>query len=385
MTKHRFTVHRFAHVAFIPLVLVLSMAMFACGDSEPADESVAPTVETVAPTETPETVPTDTPAPPQDTPVPTQPASGSPPETPTPTEVPAATAAPTAEPTSVPEPSPDIYPLEIRDMMGRPVIIAAKPTRIVSISPTATEMLYIAGGTAIARDSSSTFPSEVQTLPDVGGAYSPSFETIAAQRADLILIEALTQARFVEPLSQFGAPVVAVRATSLDDVATGILLIGQIIDNNDAAEEAAENISTRVSSSVESAEAGGSVLILISDADRNLYAAKPQSYPGAIASMFQLSNPAADLPDSGTFPGFALVSAEQVLGMDPDYLFTITPAPEPVPRLSTVLPRIPGFSTLSSISSGRIHELDHVIFLRNQGPRIAEAAEAMAELVGASQ
>ncbi len=269
-------------------------------------------------------------------------------------------------------------------MMGRTVEIAAEPTRIVSISPTATEMLYVAGGTAIARDSSSTFPSEVVDLPALGGAYSPNFESIAAQGADLIIIEALTQGRFLEPLSQLGAPVVAVRATSLEDVTTGIRLIGQIIDNVEAADQAAQDIAERVLASVEGVGEGRSVLILISDADRNLYAAKPQSYPGAIAAMLLLSNPAADLPDSGTFPGFALISAEQLLTIDPDFLFTITPAPEPAPRLSAMLPRIPGFSQLGAISSGQLHEIDHVIFLRNPGPRIAEAVETMAEIIGSS-
>ena len=263
--------------------------------------------------------------------------------------------------------------------------IPAEPTRIVSISPTATEMLYIAGGTAVARDSSSTFPPDVLDLPELGGAYSPSFEAIAAQRADLILIEALSQARFLEPLMQFGVPVVAVRATSLDDITTGIRLVGQIIGTDEQAGQAAQEIAERVAASVGDASGGKSALTLISDADRNLYAAKPQSYPGAIAAMFGLENPAAGLPDSGSFPGFALVSAEQLFTMNPDYLFTITPAPEPAPRLSATLPRIPGFSNLGAISSGQMHELDHVIFLRNQGPRIAEAVEAMAGLLGGSQ
>ena len=201
----------------------------------------------------------------------------------------------------------------------------------------------------------------------------------------MILIEALTQARFLEPVSQLGVPVVAVRATSLDDVTASIRLIGQIIESDEIAEQAAQDISARVLSSVEGQGQGGSALILISDADRNLYAAKPQSYPGAIASMLQLSNPAANLPDSGTFPGFALISAEQMLTMDPDYVFTITPAPEPAPRLSAMLPRIPGLSNLQAIASGQMHEIDHVIFLRNPGPRIAEAVEVMAELVGGIQ
>ena len=100
--------------------------------------------------------------------------------------------------------------MQVTDMLGRPVEIAAKPVRIASISPTATEMLYVAGGTAIARDTSSTFPDEVLELPNLGGAYSPSFEAIAAQRPDLILMEALSQGRFLGPLSQLGTPVVAV-------------------------------------------------------------------------------------------------------------------------------------------------------------------------------
>ncbi len=363
--------------------------MAACGDSGTASDATAPPTDAVDATEVPADVPTDTPEPPPDTPAPTRASTSTPVPAqttePTATAVPEPTAAPTLEPTSTPEPLPESYPLEIVDMIGRPATIPAKPARIVSISPTATELLYAAGGTAVARDSTSTFPPEVLELPELGGAYSPSFEAIAAQRADLILVEALSQGRFLEPLMEFGVPVVVVRATSLDDITMGINLLGQIIDNGEQAEQAAQDLSERVASALEGADGGKSALVLISDAERNFYAAKPQSYPGAIVSMFGLSNPAAELPDSGTFPGFAQISGEQLFAMNPDYLFTITPAPEPAPRLSAMLPRIPGFSNLQAIGSGQIHELDHVIFLRNQGPRIAEAAEAMSELLGGSQ
>lgn len=341
--------------ASIFLMLALVTTIVACSTTDSGEDRTVPPTATVTPRDT--SAPTVTPVP---TPI------------------------PTPEPTPTPEPAAEPFSLEIVDMLGRTVEITSRPARIVSISPTATEMLYVAGGTAVARDSSSTFPAEVLDLPELGGAYSPSFEAIAGQRADLILIEALTQGRFLEPLSQLGAPVVAVRATSLDDVSMGIRLIGQIIESGERAEQAAQEVASRVTSSVEGLSEGKSTLILISDADRNLYAAKPQSYPGAIASMLKLSNPAAELPDSGTFPGFARISAEQVLTMDPDYVFTITPAPQPAPRLSALLPRIPGFSSLQAVTSGQMHEIDHVIFLRNPGPRMADAVEAMAELVGGS-
>ena len=362
----------------LSLLVLIAVAVLMVACSNPEAEQ-----DTPAATQLPEATKPPTQQPPQPTEAPPEPqATEVPTSTTAPKEAPLPTSVPTAEPTATSEPTPEIFPLEIRDMLGRPVTIPASPARIVSISPTATEMLYAVGGSAVARDSSSTFPDEVMDLPDVGGAYSPSLESIAAQRPDLILIEALTQARFLEPLSQFGAPVVAVRASSLDDIAAGIRLVGQIIESDDAAEKVAQDVSARVASAVEELEGGKSALILISDADRNLYVAKPQSYPGAIATMVKLSNPAAELPDSGTFPGFALVSAEQLLTMDPDFLFTITPAPEPVPRLSTMLPRIPGLAGLRAVGTGQMHEIDHVVFLRNQGPRIAEAVEMMAELVG---
>ena len=376
MAKLAKLIRRGGWAGLLSLLLAMTLVLVACSDSGVGEEDVAEPTATLAPTEsspppTAEPTAVQTPAP-TAVPTPTQAAA----EQPTPASDP--------EPTSTPEAMPGPYPLQITDMIGRPIEIAAKPVRIVSVSPTATEMLYVAGGTAVARDTSSRFPDEVVGLPHVGGAYSPNFEAIAAQRPDLIIIEALSQGRFLGPLSQLGAPVVAVRAASLEDITTGVILLGQIVGNDEEAEQAAGEIAARVASAVEGAEEGRSAVVLISDADRNLYVAKPESYPGAITALLQLSNPAADIPDSGTFPGFAQVSVEQLLTMDPDFLFTITPAPEPAPRLSTMLPRIPGFTSLRAVTMGQLHELDVVIFLRNQGPRIAEAVETMAEIVGST-
>ena len=78
------------------------------------------------------------------------------------------------------------------------------------MSPTATEILYAAGGSAIIRDRASNFPVQVQSLPDVGSAYDPSIEAVVGAQPDLVIIEALTQARFVPILEQSGLKVMAV-------------------------------------------------------------------------------------------------------------------------------------------------------------------------------
>ena len=67
--------------------------------------------------------------------------------------------------------------ISIVDALGQNLEFSAVPERIVTISPTATEMLYLIGGEAVGRDSASNFPKEATSLPDVGSGYDPSIET----------------------------------------------------------------------------------------------------------------------------------------------------------------------------------------------------------------
>ena len=291
------------------------------------------------------------------------------------------TACSTGSPTETPTQVATGYPLTVTDMLGRSVEITENPVRIVSISPTATEMLYSIGGAAVGRDTSSKYPTEAQDVPTVGGAYSPSVEAIVALEPDLILVEALSQGHLVASLASAGAPVLAVRATSLDDVEQGLALLGTVIDREESATQAAAEIHGRVQAVADSLMTPQSVLILISDADRNLYAAKPESYPGAVAALLGLTNVAAGMQDAGPFPGFTLFSAELALTTNPDFVFAISPAPEPAPRLTTVLPMVPGFSDLPAVQEGHLKELDPDLFLMAPGPRIADAVEELSALL----
>ena len=276
---------------------------------------------------------------------------------------------PTPEPTATPIPT---YPMTVTDMMRQSIEITSKPERIVSISPTATEMLYAVGGLAVGRDAGSTF-KEVIDLPSVGGAYNPSVEAIIALEPDLILIEALTQGHLTQMLASLQVPIAAVRATSVQDVKDGLTLVGTIVDQNNQAEEAITSIETKISSAMETQRNAHSVLILIADAEHNTYAAMPESYPGEIANSMNLSNVAAGLEQSGPYPGFTIFSPEQAITSNPDIILAISPAPAPAPPLSSMLPMIPGYNSLSALTQGRVAEIDPDLFLSAPGPRIADA------------
>ena len=271
-------------------------------------------------------------------------------------------------------------PVFITDALNQTIKFDKSPEKIATISPTSTEMLYAAGASSILRDRASNFPEAALSLPDVGSAYNPSIETIIANKPDLVVIEALTQARFLPVLQQAGLKVMAVKAENIEDIKTGIRNLGIITKNQDSAEEKIAEIESRL------AKVGNndnrSVLILISDQDRNLYAARPESYTGLIATTLGLTNKAAGLPNSGPYQGFALMSPEAILGANPDFIITITPAPAPAPRLSDTIKRIPPFAALNAMRNNTIIEADVALFLQAPGPRIVEAVEFLKEKLG---
>lgn len=274
-----------------------------------------------------------------------------------------------------------IYPMTVTDILGRTVQIAKKPVSIVTVSPTATETLYRVGGTAIGRDTSSRYPPEAQSATSVGSAYSLNMEAIAALKPDLIIIEALTQARLVASFEKLGAPVLAVRAANLDDVVQGLTVVGKVINADAAAAKAVADIKARIDAAKKTAPVGRNILIFTFDADSKVYGAKPESYPGTLASLLGQKNLAAGLPENGPYPGFTLYTSEQALTSNPDAIFCISPAPAPAPTLSSLLPRMPGFNQMPAVKAGKVREIDTALFLQAQGPRIADAAEQLAKLL----
>ena len=271
-------------------------------------------------------------------------------------------------------PKPETKPsIVIVDALGREVAFESVPEKIATISPTATEMLYVAGGESVLRDRASRYPAQAQKLPDVGSAYDPSLELLIDVSPELVIIEALTQAQFVPALEKSGFKVVSVKAESVEDVKSNISNIGKILGSDTIAQAFIDDMENRLASV--GGDDGRSILILISDRDRNLYAARPESYTGLIASLIGLVNKAEGMPDFGPFPGFTAMSPELILAANPDIIVTITPAPEPAPRLSDTIKMIPPFAGLKAMRSGAIIEGDLTLFLQSPGPRIVEAVE----------
>ena len=113
-------------------------------------------------------------------------------------------------------PSASAYPVTVKAGNGA-VTIKARPARIVSLAPTATEDLYAvgAGRQVVAVDADSDYPSQAPVTKLSG--LSPNVEAIAKYRPDLVIASQDTGG-LSAGLKKLGIPVlIEPAAASLDD------------------------------------------------------------------------------------------------------------------------------------------------------------------------
>lgn len=274
-----------------------------------------------------------------------------------------------------------VYPITVTDMLGKQVTITKEPTRIVAASPSAIELLYAAGGKAIARTTTATLPAEVASLPSIGAAERPTYESIVAQNPDLVLADAALQAQFAPNFASAlgNVPVVFVGAAKYDDLAKSLELIGKVIGQPTKA-AAAVKVMTDAKAAVAAQVAGktGPKTLILIGAPNDPFVALTDSFVGDLAGLAGAKNIAAGQPQSGPLPGYTKLSLESIVAANPDVILTITAGPPGGPSLADGIKNNPAYASLAAIKNNRVQDLNVEIYLQSPGPR---AAKGLADLV----
>ena len=299
-------------------------------------------------------------------------------------EAPAATAAPAQSTATAAATQAAPAGVTVTDLMGRKVTVAKTPTKIVTTSPSALEMLYAAGGTAIARSSTAAAPGiDTSKMADIGSAYQPNFEAILKLQPDLVIADASAQA----PLAgQFeaqlkGVPVVFVGAVKYSDVSTSIRMLGLVTGTAEKAKASADAIDAtakQVGDAVKGKTAT-KTLVVVAGRDGQLSAALNDSFIGDMIKIAGAQNIAAELRQSGQVPGYATISLETAFKDNPDVLLVIVPGNTPGPSISSIVARsLPG---LNAVKNKRVHEISLDVLLQAPGPRAADGLKELATFI----
>lgn len=123
------------------------------------------------------------------------------------------------------------FPIRITDDAGRRLLLDRPPERIVSLVPSATEILVAlgAGDRLVGRTDFDTLPP-VDTLPSVGGGLQPSIERIVALEPDLVIrFAGESDSRTRERLDALEMPHMAIRPDGIADVRRIVDLLGRAV------------------------------------------------------------------------------------------------------------------------------------------------------------
>jgi iron complex transport system substrate-binding protein len=257
------------------------------------------------------------------------------------------------------------------------VELAEQPQRIVSLSPSLTELLFAidAGDQVVAVDRHSDYPGGTP-VTDLSG-FKPNVEAVGGYEPDLVIV-AGDRDGVVAALDTLGIPTLLLpSAASLDEVYRQIDVLGAATGHPDAAATLAAGLRSeleRLAASVPERDAGLRYFYELSDA---LYTVTSDTFIGELLGLAGMTSIADAVDD--TAGGFPQLSAEHVLDADPDVIFlahTDGTGQDP----AEVAAR-PGWGELRAVRNDAVIVLDPDISSR-WGPRIVELLRSVVDATG---
>lgn len=255
------------------------------------------------------------------------------------------------------------------------VTIEKRPEAIISLSSTATEMLFDigAGPQVIAVDDQSNYPAGAP-MTDLSGV-TPNLEAILSLEPDLVVIF-FDPGDLIAGLETVGVPVLSYGAAlAIDDVYRQIDALGMATGNVAGAAASNTAIAAGLEVAVTASGDDGEGVTYYHEISSDFYTATSSTFFGEIYALFGMANIADSADADGSAFGYPQISSEYIVTSNPDIIFLANVLYGE--SAETVAER-PGWDVMTAVQSGHIAELDSDVASRG-GPRIVEFAESVAD------
>jgi iron complex transport system substrate-binding protein len=250
-------------------------------------------------------------------------------------------------------------------------------SRIISLSPTATEMLFAigAGGQVLAVDDQSNYPPEALQKPHDLSGYQPNVEAIAALKPDEVVIGD-DSSGLSKQLAALGLKTwVGAAATSFDGVYEQITQLGAMTGHAADAAALVSKMQTEVAAAVKDAPKPTKPLTYYHELDNTYYSITENTFIGQVYGLFGMQSIADMQEVSSDYPQ---LSAEAIISANPDFIFLADGGFGESP--ASVAGR-PGWGSLKAVTNGNVIVVDADISSR-WGPRIVDYVKAIAAAIG---
>jgi iron complex transport system substrate-binding protein len=266
------------------------------------------------------------------------------------------------------------FPLTVHAANGA-VTIPKRPSRIISLSATATEDLYAvgAGKQVVAVDSYSTYPPQAPKTKLSG--FTPNLEAIAKYKPDLVVVSD-DMNHIVAQLGKLHIPVlVEPAAANLNGVYAEIEQIAKGTGHTVGANGVVASIQRQVTTIVHSIPRPSTPLTVYHELDQHYYSANSHTFIGQMYKLLGLQNIADKAKSSSAYPQ---LSAEYIIASNPD-LIVLADTVCCGQTGATVAARS-GWSDIAAVKTGEVVPVNDSI-ASEWGPRIVLFLKAVASAV----
>jgi iron complex transport system substrate-binding protein len=268
------------------------------------------------------------------------------------------------------------YPLTVK-FGGYTTKIAKKPTKIISLSPSATEILYAigAGSQVLAVDNLSNYPTNAP-VSEIS-AFDPSVEAILAKKPDLVLIsvDSTKAPQIRNALVKLGIPVLMEKApATLQDVYAENTLLARVTDRQARAVKLNASMAKSIKDTLAKAKKSSKIRIY-HEVDDTYFSVTSNTFIGTVYKDFGAVN-IADAASVADNSGYPQLSAEYLLKSNPQVIFLSNTQ---YGVTADSVSKRAGWSQISAVKNKKIVELPADIPSR-WGPRLVD----FYKLIGAS-
>jgi len=287
-----------------------------------------------------------------------------------------------ATPATAPNPTPTVavsapahYPLSVTDDRGKTLTLTSGPRRIVSLAPSATEIVFAlgAGDRLVAVDDFSDFPAEVKAIPHIGG-FRTSPETVVSYKPDLIL--AISSGNLPAQLDALSQPLFIFDPTDIDGVYRNIATVGTMLDRAEAAQKLVADMRARIDAVAKTAKTAATQPRVLHEVDSTnpaqLFVAGPHNF---IDSMITIAGGVNVFGDATV--KYPKVTPEQIVSRNPDVIVLADARFGATPEMVRARP---GWSVIAAVKQNAIYPIDDNLVSR-PGPRLVQGFEAYIRLI----
>lgn len=254
---------------------------------------------------------------------------------------------------------------------GYETTVAKAPHRVISLSPSGTEILFAigAGKQVIAVDDNSTYPKSAphSTL----SSFTPNVEAIAAMKPDLVILnEFATNAADVRAgLVMLRIPVYMEQTpNAISGAYTEMTQLGTLTGHATQARALVKRMRTQIHAIIAKVKVRKAVRVFW-ELDNTLYSATSKTFIGQVVKSF---NPAivniADAAAGADSSGYPQLSAEYLIASNPQVVFL---ADAQYGETKATVAARAGWSSVAAVQQGNVVELPNDVPSR-WGPRLVQ-------------